>query len=268
MLGSAANLEHRPIIRLAYAMVALLVGKTGALVNALVSANPPNIQGHLGAYTCLRCLTNSCPRDGKCLRQSYYVQGPSAVRIAPIRKVRTRRLPSSNDCAHIRRHVRHGVTVRALSGLAGAVCSTLGTFYMLQAFLKASLIKRLILGLGITQLATPIAWQLSSALIDLGQSHCLYVFAAGLAMCAPAAVAVLELPVIERIRVLQLLDFLTFALVALGLAAIRAVLASGGVLWWFEQPWLGRALAAAVVILITAWGIEHFRQRHLSIHVG
>lgn len=120
-----------------------------------------------GAYTHLRCLATGCPGDGKCLRQSYYVQGASAVRIAPIRKVRTRRLPSSNDCARIRRHVRHGVTVCALSGLAGVVCSTLGIFYMLQAFLKASLIKGLILGLGITQLATPIAWQLSSALLDL-----------------------------------------------------------------------------------------------------
>lgn len=128
-----------------------------------------------GAYTRLRCLATGCPGDGKCLRQSYYVQGASAVRIAPIRKVRTRRLPSSNDCARIRRHVRHGVTVCALSGLAGVVCSTLGIFYMLQAFLKASLIKGLILGLGITQLATPIAWQLSSALLDLGQSHCLYI---------------------------------------------------------------------------------------------
>ncbi|TCQ84631.1 hypothetical protein EC839_11247 [Pseudomonas sp. JUb52] len=48
MLGSAANLEHRPIIRLAYATVALLVRTTGALGNALVSANLPNIQCHLG----------------------------------------------------------------------------------------------------------------------------------------------------------------------------------------------------------------------------
>ncbi|WP_132832982.1 hypothetical protein [Pseudomonas sp. JUb52] len=139
---------------------------------------------------------------------------------------------------------------------------------MLQAFLKASLIKGLILGLGITQLATPIAWQLSSALLDLGQSHCLYIFAAGLAMYTPAAVAVLGLPVSERIKVLEPLDFLTFAIVALGLAAIGAVLASGGVLWRFDQPWIGRALAAAVVLLITAWGIEHIRQRHSSRNVG
>ncbi|HEX9173921.1 MAG TPA: MFS transporter, partial [Telluria sp.] len=46
--GSASMPWHPPIVRLAYACVAVLVGITGGLGNALVSVNLPTIQGHLG----------------------------------------------------------------------------------------------------------------------------------------------------------------------------------------------------------------------------
>lgn len=263
MPGSAASLAHRPAIRLAYALVGLLVGLTGALGNAMVSANLPNIQGHLG-------LT---PTQGAWLPAAYVMVNVSVnlIMIKIRQQYGLRRFAELGLTVYLLAIIAHvfvdtfamAVTVRALSGLAGAVCSTLGVLYMLQAFPKASLIKGLILGLGISQLATPIAWQLSPALLDLGQWHRLYVFDAGLAMCALAAVVVLKLPVSERIRVLEPLDFLTFVLVALGLAAIVAVLAQGRIQWWLDQPWLGWVLAAAVVLLITAWGIEHFRQRPL-----
>jgi len=261
--GSAASLAHRPVIRLAYALVALLVGLTGALGNALVSANLPNIQGHLG-------LT---PAQGAWLPGAYVMVNVSVnlIMIKVRQQYGLRHFAELGLFIYLLAAIAHtfvdtfamAVTVRAISGLAGAVCSTLAVLYMLQAFPKASLIKGLILGLGISQLATPIAWQLSPALLDLGQWHRLYVFDAGLAMCALAAVVVLKLPVSERIRVLEPLDFLTFVLVALGLAAIAAVLAQGRIQWWFDQAWLGWVLATAVMLLVTAWGIEHFRQRPL-----
>lgn len=46
--GSPSMPYHTPLVRLAYAAVALLVGITGGLGNALVSANLPTIQGQLG----------------------------------------------------------------------------------------------------------------------------------------------------------------------------------------------------------------------------
>ena len=46
--GSPAAIYHRPSVRAAYAAVGVLVGITGGLGNALVSANLPQIQGQLG----------------------------------------------------------------------------------------------------------------------------------------------------------------------------------------------------------------------------
>lgn len=46
--GSPAKLEHTPAVRLAYLLTAVLVGITGGLGNALVTANLPAIQGQLG----------------------------------------------------------------------------------------------------------------------------------------------------------------------------------------------------------------------------
>ena len=48
MPGSPAILLHSPPRRLAYAAVAVLVGLTGGLGNALFIANLPAIQGDLG----------------------------------------------------------------------------------------------------------------------------------------------------------------------------------------------------------------------------
>ncbi|RYY82271.1 MAG: hypothetical protein EOO24_40650, partial [Comamonadaceae bacterium] len=46
--GSPAALSHAWPVRIAYALVAVLVGLTGGLGSALITANLPTIQGQLG----------------------------------------------------------------------------------------------------------------------------------------------------------------------------------------------------------------------------
>ena len=93
----------------------------------------------------------------------------------------------------------------------------------------------MIVAFGLTQVATPLAWLLSPPLVDIGQWHRLYVFESGLALCSLAAVVVLKLPLGERIKVFEPLDFLTFALFAPALALVAAVFAQGRVQWWTER---------------------------------
>ena len=59
--GSPGTPYHRPSVRAAYAVVGILVGIPGGLGNALVSANLPQIQGHLGSvsYTHLTLPTKA-----------------------------------------------------------------------------------------------------------------------------------------------------------------------------------------------------------------
>lgn len=58
-------------------------------------------------------------------------------------------------------------------------------------------------------------------------------------------------------------DFITFILLAPGLALLCAVLSMGRLDWWFEAPWIGWALALSVVLIVTAIVFEHNRSNPL-----
>jgi MFS family permease len=263
MPGSASMPWHPPHIRFAYACVALLVGITGGLGNALVSANLPAIQGTLG-------LT---PAEAAWLPAAYImVNVTSNLMVFKFRQQFGLRLFAEIGLSLYAfvtlLHLLVGgfemaILVRAVSGLAGATTSTLAMLYMLQAAPKKYTGKMLVLGVGIAQIATPLAWLMSPALLDMGQWHNLYLFEAGLALCSLAAVVVLKLPPGIHIKVIEPLDFLTFALVAPAVALVVAVLAQGFTRWWFDTPWLAYLLIAAVLLLTIALFIEHHRANPL-----
>ncbi|MFC5463116.1 MFS transporter [Massilia niabensis] len=261
--GSASMPWHLPHTRLAYAFIAVLVGITGGLGNALVSVNLPAIQGSLG-------LT---PAEGAWLPAAYIMANVTANLL--VYKFRQqfgmRAFAEIGLSLYTLLTLLHlvvggfemAVLVRAASGLAGAATSTLAILYMLQAAPKQYTGKMLVLGVGIAQLATPLAWLISPSLLELGRWHNLYLFEAGLALLSLAAVVVLKLPPGEHVKVFEKLDFLTFALMAPAVAMIVAVLAQGYMHWWFDTRWLGYLLVAAVVLLSVALFIEHHRSNPL-----
>ena len=263
MPGSASMPWHPPHIRFAYALVALLVGITGGLGNALVSANLPAIQGTLG-------LT---PAEAAWLPAAYImVNVTSNLMVFKFRQQFGLRLFAEIGLSLYAfvtlLHLLVGgfemaILVRAVSGLAGATTSTLAMLYMLQAAPKKYTGKMLVLGVGIAQIATPLAWLMSPALLDMGQWHNLYLFEAGLALCSLAAVVVLKLPPGIHIKVIEPLDFVTFSLMAPAVAMIVAVLAQGFTRWWFDTPWLAYLLIGAVILMTIALFIEHHRANPL-----
>jgi hypothetical protein len=121
----------------------------------------------------------------------------------------------------------------------------------------------LVVGVGLSQLAVPIAWLVSPGLVDTGQWHNLYLFEAGLALCAFAAVVVLKLPPGAQIKAFEPMDFLTFALLAPAVALLVIVLAQGLVRWWLDTPWLGWALVASIALGTTGLVIERYRRNPL-----
>ncbi|EIT71669.1 MAG: MFS transporter [Hydrocarboniphaga sp.] len=260
MPGSPSMPRHRGRVRLAYALISILLGLTGGLGTALVSANLPTIQGELG-------LT---PSQGAWLPAVYLMVNVSMNLLL----VKFRQQYGMARFAEIGLPIYAALTllhlfantfamallVRAASGAAGATVTTLATLYMLQAFGKKNVPRGFVLGIGISQLATPLAWLLSPALLDLGDWRTLYLFESGLALTALAAVVVLKLPPGIRIRVFEPLDFLTFGLLATGLALVGAVLAQGRVQWWLAQDWIAYAAIGAIVLITIAVAIEHHRK--------
>lgn len=47
------------------------------------------------------------------------------------------------------------------------------------------------------------------------------------------------------------------------MALVCAVLSLGRLEWWFEAPWIGWSLAAAVVLIVAAIAFEHNRSNPL-----
>lgn len=250
-------------MRAAYILVGFLLGITGGLGNALVSANLPSIQGALG-------LT---PVEGSWLvAVSLMVSISSNLILFKFRQQYGLRLFAEIGLTlyaavcilHLFVHgFASAVFVRAVSGFAAGTVSALSTMYMLQAFPKARMGQGLVIALGVTQLATPLAWLLSPALIDLGDWRALYVFEAGLALCCLAAVVVLKLPHGLRIKTFEALDFVTFALLAPAMALVVAVLAQGRLQWWSAQPWMAWALIGALLLSLAAVLVEWHRPNPL-----
>ena len=139
MPGSPAILLHSPPRRLAYAAVAVLVGLTGGLGNALFIANLPAIQGDLG-------LT---PAQGAWLPAAYFMVNVSTnlLLIKVRQQYGLRHFAELGLAVYALLSIAHvfveglgmAMFVRAASGFAAAATTSLGLFYMLQAFSKAHL---------------------------------------------------------------------------------------------------------------------------------
>ncbi|MFP5393405.1 MAG: MFS transporter [Gammaproteobacteria bacterium] len=254
---------HPPHVRVAYGCVALLVGITGGLGNALVSANLPAIQGSLGltpaqgawlpaAFIMVNVTSNLLVFK---FRQQYGLRVFAEIGLTLYALVTLLHLMVGG--------FGMAIAVRAASGLAGATTSTLAMLYMLQAAPRKYTGKMLVLGVGVAQLAVPLAWVLSPSLLNVGQWHNLYLFEAGLALCSLAAVVMLKLPPGIHIQAFEPLDFLTFALMAPGAAMLVAVLAQGYVRWWFDTPWLAWLLIGAFLLIGAALFVEHHRTNPL-----
>ncbi|MGP4130863.1 hypothetical protein OJE16_14355 [Pantoea tagorei] len=82
-------------------------------------------------------------------------------------------------------------------------------------------------------------------------------------MIALGCVLVVKLPPGDRIKAFEKLDFVTFMLLAPGMALLCGVLSLGRIEWWFSTPWLGICLAMALVLIVAAIVIEHNRKNPL-----
>ncbi|MET4896763.1 MFS transporter [Sphingomonadaceae bacterium jetA1] len=261
--GSPASVRHSPALRVAYLTIGVLITITSGLGTALVTANLPQIQGTLG-------LT---PVEGAWLPAVYVMVNLSAnlVLFKARQQFGIRHFAEAALLAYLAVTALHlvindyqtALLVRGVAGFVGAPLSSLGFYYVMQGFPKRLLGNSIVVAFGLTQLALPIAWLLSPALLDLGNWQTLYLFEFALALCTLAAVVSLKLPPGIRIKTFERTDFLTFMLVAPAFGLIAGVLSQGRLQWWSEQPWMAWALIAAMALLFVAFFIEHHRANPL-----
>jgi hypothetical protein len=265
MPGSPSTPLHSTPKRFAFALVGVIVALTGGLGNALVVANLPYLQGPLGAtqaeiawLPAAYVMTNvSMNLLLVKFRQQFGLRAFTEVFLVLYALVTFAHL-FVND-------LDSAIAVRAAHGMVGAALSSLGLYYMIQAFPQKWRMKALVLGLGTAQLAIPLARLVSEDLLQIAEWRGLYLFELGMCLLSLGCVLTLKLPPGDRFKAFEPLDFLTFALLATGFALLCAALSLGRIEWWFEEPWIGMALAGSIVLILAGLGIEHNRQRPLLI---
>jgi MFS family permease len=261
--GSPSTPLHSTPKRLAFAAVGLLVALTGGLGNALVTANLIFLQGALGSTTAEMAwlpaayvMTNvSMNLLLVKFRQQYGLRAFTEVFLVLYALVTFAHL-FVNDLGS-------AIAVRAAHGMVGAALSSLGLYYMIQAFPAKWRLKALVLGLGSAQLALPLARIFSEDLLQVAEWRGLYLFELGLALTALGCVFLLKLPPGDRFRTFEPLDFLTFGILFSGVALLCAVLSLGRIDWWLEAPWIGVATAASIALILAGLAIEHNRSNPL-----
>jgi MFS family permease len=262
-MGSPATPDHHWRLRLAYGAIGVLVAITGGLGAGVVTANIQSLAGNLGVTTTeaawlpvVYVMTNACMNLILVkFRQQYGLQPFTRIMLGVFVLVAIGNVFASTFQSEI--------LTRAVAGICGAGMSSLGFLYLIQAFPAAHRLKGLVIGIGLSSFALPIARIASSTLLDLAGWEGLYLSELGLALLSLAAVFSLRLPPSQRVDVYQPLDFLTFALFAPGIALLCAVLGLGRLVWWTEAAWIGWALIGSIVLLGTALVIEFYRRKPL-----
>ncbi|MCF5805632.1 MULTISPECIES: MFS transporter [Pseudomonas syringae group] len=265
MPGSPSTPLHSDARRWAFALVGVIVALTGGLGNALVIANLPYLQGALGATS----------QDIAWLPAAYIMTNVSMnLLLVKFRQQFGLRaftelflvLYALVTLAHLFvNDIDSAIAVRAAHGMVGAALSTLGLYYMIQAFPQKWRLKALVLGIGTAQLATPLARLVSEDLLQIAQWRGLYLFELGMALLSLGCVLMLKLPPGDRFKAFEKLDFLTFGLLSTGFALLCAVLSLGRIEWWLEEPWIGVASAASIALICAGLAIEHNRCNPLLI---
>jgi len=261
--GSPSTPLHSTPKRVAYGIVGLLVCITGALGNAMVTANLQNLQGTFAAWSteiawlpAVYVMTNvSINLLLVKFRQQYGLRAFTEGFLVLYVLVTFFHL-LVND-------LNSALFVRAAHGMVAAALSSLGIYYQIQAWPARHRLKALTIGITGSSLAIPIARLFSTELLQIDEWRGLYVFELGLALISLACVIALKLPPGDRRKVFEKKDFITFMLLAPGMALLCAVLSMGRLEWWFEAPWIGWALAASLVLIVTAMMFEHNRSNPL-----
>ena len=265
MLGSPFTPDHPRTRKWAYAAIGMLAGVTGGLGNALITANLGYIQGSLGLsaiqaawFSPVYVTTNVCANLLLVkFRQQFGLQRFLRWALTAYALV---------TAAHLFVHeFWSALLIRAVSGMAASGLSTLCILALMQSLPAPKRLLGVLIGIGVPQLAVPIARSIAPALLEWGDWRMSYYFELGLALLALAAVTALPLPPSEREKVFEKSDFLTIALIFPGIALLCAAIGLGRTVWWTEAPWVGWALIGAVSLISAALMFEHHREKPLLV---
>ena len=258
--GSPANPDQPARRKVAYLVIGVFLGLVGGAQNGFLLANTAALQGDMALtpveagwvsvafYSTYACMSMLLFR----VRQEFGIQ--PFVRYAMLGLV------AANLVQLLELGYSAELAARAVAGIAASGLSALSLYYLMQGLPAAARIGALILGIGLSQTAFPLARAMSPYLLVDGDISRAFQLQFALSLVALGAVYVLRLPPGYRSKTFEKLDLPSIALFMAGVTALLAFLIQGRIQWW-DTPWLGGALAMAILCLGGTFLIERNRRR-------
>ncbi len=256
----AAPVSHPPLpvpAALAYMGAAVVLALSQGLGQGFVSTNIPQIAGDLGITT----------TQASWLMAAYMI--PRASLPLMLIKIRTqfglRRFAEIGIVAYVAvafasvwiSDFRSAVVVQVLSGAAAAPLSTLAFMYMLEPLSPQWKMRLgLPMAMAVLMAGPTLARVVSPALIGDGGLTWIHLTALGMAMVSLMLVFRLPLRPVPHMKVIQPLDFLSFALIAFGFSGITIGFVMGPIHYWGDAAWIGTLMAASTGALAITVAIE------------
>jgi MFS family permease len=245
-----------------YFLASLSIGLTQGLSTNLVNANIQAVQAQFGATTnealWLSAAFTATNVTATLLlfkfRAQYGVRLFAKLGLALFLLVSLANL-FTND-------LNGAVVLRAVAGFATAPLGTLAFLYMLEPLsAENKMTKGLAFGLMGGQLAAPLARLISPELLQLGLWHGLNTMELGLGVISFAIVYLVPITSPPRSKAFDIVDVISFPLLALGCGMVSVALTLGRYYWWSEAPWLGVTLAGGIALLALVLVIELNREK-------
>lgn len=254
---------HPALRRIGYAMIGTWIGATATLANALVTVNLPSLAGEHGLYLVQLSWLPAIFVAFNASTNLLLVKARAQFGVATIMTPLFLLYAVAAALQFFVQGFAAAVIVRAISGVATAGMTTYGMYYWLQVMPPKARPLALIIGLGLTQLGSPIARMLPVDLLSAGAWQGLHCVELALALITLALTLLLPLPPSVRVKQFERLDLLTVALVLPAMILLCGVLSLGRLSWWTDTPALGVWLAVSIPLFVVAMSVELLRANPL-----
>ena len=260
--GSPATPDHPAKRKIAYILISLCLTFVCGLQNGLFAASLPQWRGELGLTI----------EQGGWVQVGYFMG--YATFGALLFKVRQHFglqkfircvlwfVALANLIQLFAERVEILFPTRILLGIGTSGMFTLAVFYAMQALSGIGRILGIAIFSGLMQLVPTIAQIMIPSLYLDGDMQAVLIFQFSATLLAIGLTRWLPLPPSIKKPLLIWLDYVSFAMFAVGTALLCAFLVLGNIVWW-DTPWLGVLLAAAFALLALMFWVESHRREPL-----
>lgn len=255
--------SHPPARRAGYVAVALLMALTATFGNALVNVNVANLAGTGGMYVEQASWLPAIYVAMSACANLLLVKARSQFGLNTVSYALLGAYIAAALLQFVYPEFASAILIRAISGMLGAGLTTVTVYNLLQVFPERLRPAALLIGVTLPQFSTPLARMIPIEMIAFSGWQGLHAIELGLGLSALAAAVFLPLPPGERADVFEPVDFLTIGLLLPAMVLFCGAVNEGRLLWWFDAPWLGWALAGAIVLTACAVLVEAVRSKPL-----